>query len=1198
MIFLFIFITPNTFAITYYKYEKCSPNEVLGKTYDNYYCVKKGDWLSKIAKRSETTIIYLADINNIPDPDSIYIGQKIYLEKPGVAKKITQTITAKKIEATDDDFIYYTIKEGDYLLKIYNTETVKLEESQRLPYSEFVQINREKGYLGPTKEDWDLIYPDKKLIIGKKTIPAVEDKTPPPEFIYGEESSINEVLTPDFKNKILSKLREFHSKEGNIIALTITDYDDLSEQEEYKDKNYEETIIEDAGGIFHDPTSKLDTSGDPQYNTLVYFVADENDFLYYGQEEGLAEEDIFPKYIDVDKHQEKKEEAASKEIQDTSALLEFAIDELIAATLIKKQNDLASKKAEGEALLTVTSQPPRASVFIDFKDVDIEDLEFKTPIEKRPIEKAGKVEIKITHEDYEPVIEKINLEKGKENVVNVDLKTTKLEPIDVLLVTTTNLQTDSEFESALQAYRNTIRKEGLESEFVVLDSEEAMDKYRYAIFKTEENKITGTAVSGCTEWYTVKSGDTLSKIAPDRWEEVARINDIRPPYYTIYSDQKICLRTSGTSTQSYSTEHNQEKIKDTIRTIYEKYKKDAGKGFEYLILLGGDDIIPVYFFEKDECELPNCEPDNIDKPMGYKHTYKNSYDGKLLSDDDYGDISDKRLILARMPTMKGDYSSKLVTTILRINTEHRGVTIMNEPTIITDSCGGKTPLTDCWVRNDIDIGISNLNRKSCESYEICFIAPPVCPYGPRCDSSQFYNSVNYAKNLIIASHGRYPWVTLLGKPATGKQILLLRNTDYSSINLKNHPFVFVSACHSGALEITDEQCKEISNRYRPGTNKKFGETHGYECHRHIENFFNAGARAYIGSSRLSTEGETSQIMFSFFTGKIPPTLMIQPEDYLFTPEEYGEIHTIGEVTKRIKSYFRYSTIASKFMVFYGDPTQKIKFMEEPSAVEELQKILLPEGLEVAGTNPSALGASVYNFYRFVYSDWFDTGNPTSTTEELPEKTSDELQRGIELRKELETKYDSYFANSGLTKTSRDEWHPVLDGKEDFSTDSFKSTGHEALDIFADEGSPIYSPVNGIVIAQGDTWSGSCCDADNNVYNWNSKGLTPKAGNAVVIYNPTEKGYFWISHLQENVAVKTGDIVEKGQAIGRVGHSGSASKPGHGNHIHLAYKIEYNDENYLEFANHNRLGGTGTLRGINPYDYLLLAKNDYCRIAVC
>lgn len=50
------------------------PNQTLNS---KYYLVKKGDNLSKIAKENNTTVEKLVKINNIKNPNLIYVGQKI-----------------------------------------------------------------------------------------------------------------------------------------------------------------------------------------------------------------------------------------------------------------------------------------------------------------------------------------------------------------------------------------------------------------------------------------------------------------------------------------------------------------------------------------------------------------------------------------------------------------------------------------------------------------------------------------------------------------------------------------------------------------------------------------------------------------------------------------------------------------------------------------------------------------------------------------------------------------------------------------------------------------------------------------------------------------------------------------------------------------------------------------------------------------
>lgn len=60
------------------------------------YKVVSGDTLSKIAQKYGTTYQYLAQINNIPDPNKIYIGQvlKVPANENTVKKEITYTVAA------------------------------------------------------------------------------------------------------------------------------------------------------------------------------------------------------------------------------------------------------------------------------------------------------------------------------------------------------------------------------------------------------------------------------------------------------------------------------------------------------------------------------------------------------------------------------------------------------------------------------------------------------------------------------------------------------------------------------------------------------------------------------------------------------------------------------------------------------------------------------------------------------------------------------------------------------------------------------------------------------------------------------------------------------------------------------------------------------------------------------------------------
>lgn len=97
------------------------------------YTVKKGDTLSAIAKKYNTTVNELAKINNIKNVNLIYPGQKIKIS--GNSPKKGQ--------------ITYTVKKGDNLSKIakkYNTTVNKLVKTNNI-------------------KNPNLIYPGQKIII-------------------------------------------------------------------------------------------------------------------------------------------------------------------------------------------------------------------------------------------------------------------------------------------------------------------------------------------------------------------------------------------------------------------------------------------------------------------------------------------------------------------------------------------------------------------------------------------------------------------------------------------------------------------------------------------------------------------------------------------------------------------------------------------------------------------------------------------------------------------------------------------------------------------------------------------------------------------------------------------------------------------------------------------------------------------------
>jgi len=98
------------------KTEKISAVKPVSNKSDTTYTVKKGDTLSEIAQKYNTTVKALQSLNNIKDPNKIYVGQKLKIS--GGASKV---LNNKQ---------YYTIKSGDTLSGIskrFNTSIKTLQ---------------------------------------------------------------------------------------------------------------------------------------------------------------------------------------------------------------------------------------------------------------------------------------------------------------------------------------------------------------------------------------------------------------------------------------------------------------------------------------------------------------------------------------------------------------------------------------------------------------------------------------------------------------------------------------------------------------------------------------------------------------------------------------------------------------------------------------------------------------------------------------------------------------------------------------------------------------------------------------------------------------------------------------------------------------------------------------------------------------
>ncbi len=92
--------------------------------------------------------------------------------------------------------------------------------------------------------------------------------------------------------------------------------------------------------------------------------------------------------------------------------------------------------------------------------------------------------------------------------------------------------------------------------------------------------------------------------------------------------------------------------------------------------------------------------------------------------------------------------------------------------------------------------------------------------------------------------------------------------------------------------------------------------------------------------------------------------------------------------------------------------------------------------------------------------------------------------------------------------------------------------------------------------------------------------TVRGGNTVIVFDPDQTRFLRYAHLKKAL-VTTGLLIEAGEEIGRVGHTGfNASRAGHGHHLHF----EIN-----EFLN-----GTVTALPHEELEALLEAVSAACR----
>ncbi len=111
------------------KEPKQKPVAAVSTSGDDFYTVKKGDNLSKIAESNNTTIAAILAVNDI-DADDLHLGQKLRL--PGGDEPVRKTKPVGHVAAQPKTPQLYTVKNGDNLSNIAKKQHTTIKDILRL----------------------------------------------------------------------------------------------------------------------------------------------------------------------------------------------------------------------------------------------------------------------------------------------------------------------------------------------------------------------------------------------------------------------------------------------------------------------------------------------------------------------------------------------------------------------------------------------------------------------------------------------------------------------------------------------------------------------------------------------------------------------------------------------------------------------------------------------------------------------------------------------------------------------------------------------------------------------------------------------------------------------------------------------------------------------------------------------------------
>ncbi len=167
-----------------------------------------------------------------------------------------------------------------------------------------------------------------------------------------------------------------------------------------------------------------------------------------------------------------------------------------------------------------------------------------------------------------------------------------------------------------------------------------------------------------------------------------------------------------------------------------------------------------------------------------------------------------------------------------------------------------------------------------------------------------------------------------------------------------------------------------------------------------------------------------------------------------------------------------------------------------------------------------------------------------------------------------------------------------------SEESFRSSSHKGLDIGSSTGAVNYDNViasnSGVVIYPSSKDQTSFND-NGSLQNRDGGGY----GNYVIIQHP-DGNYTYYAHLaKDSITVIAGDEVERGQVIGKIGHSGSSTGP----HLHFEIRTsrnkgtELNPLNYVKAEDPrpiiSSVDGFSLTTTTLTRDEFVAKMNDYC-----